>query len=215
MSNQENTVGLIGFGSVGKQLYNALVENGFEKESIYIFADDIETDANERKFKFNDFKDERFKELQFIPALGYLSKNLKYSILNYLVDNDYRIFTFIHPRAFVSRNATIGRGVIIYPLCNVDQGVIIEDGCILLNSTIVAHDTHIRKCTYLSPGVCLNGFIDVGELSFIGAGATVANNVKIGRNSTIAMSTCLTKNIDENSFVIGNPFQHKQSIKLE
>lgn len=214
MSYDDIKIGLIGFGSVGKQLYNTLLENNYKEENIYIFADDLIGTGNERRYKFNDFKLEAFKELHFIPTLGYLSKNLKYDILNYLIEKQYNIFSFIHPTAYVSKNAKIGKGVIIYPLCNIDQGVVIEDGSIILNSSIVAHDTCIGKCTYIAPGVCLSGFINVGELSFIGTGSKIANNITIGRNSTIAIGTCLTKDIKEESFVIGNPFKHKDKITL-
>ncbi len=212
--HNENKIGLIGFGSVGKQLYNTLLENGYSETQIYIFADDIDTDEFERRYKFNEFKQEQFRQLHFIPSLGYLSKNLKYQILNYLIENKYTLFSFIHPTAFVSKNAKIGGGVIIYPMCNIDQGVTIDDGTVILNSCIVAHHTYIGKCTYLAPGVCLSGLIHISDLCFIGTAATVANNVKVGKNSTIAMGTCLTKDIDENSFVIGNPFQHKKNITL-
>ncbi|MEO6632785.1 MAG: acetyltransferase [Mucilaginibacter sp.] len=207
-------IGLIGFGSVGKQLYNTLLENGYVETQIYIFADDIEIDDNRNMFKFGDFKQDRFKHLHFIPTLGYLSKNLRLTILNYLLENNYNVFSFIHPTAFVSKNAKIGKGVIIYPLCNIDQGVTVSDGTIILNSSIVAHDTYIGKCCYLAPGVCLSGFITVEDLCFIGTSAVLANNIKVGKNSTIAIGTCLTKDIDENSCVIGNPFKHKPNITL-
>ena len=215
MENNDIKIGLIGFGSVGKQLYNTLLENNYDDNLIYIFADDFELNDKKRRFKFQDFKKDVFRDIHFIPTLGYLSKNLRLSILNYLIENNYNIFSFIHPTAFVSKNAKIGKGVIVYPLCNIDQGVVINDGCILLNSTIVAHDTQIGKCSYLSPGVCLSGFIIIEELCFIGAGATIANNITIGKNSTIAMATCLTKSIEENSFVIGSPFKHKDNLTLK
>ncbi|NRF39192.1 acetyltransferase [Pedobacter foliorum] len=207
-------IGLIGFGSVGKQLYNTLLENGYARSGIYIFADDVEINEEKNFFRFNDFKLEKFKEIHFIPTLGYLSKNLRLTILDYLINNKYNIFTFIHPTAFVSKNAKIGKGVIIYPLCNIDQGVTIDDGTIILNSSIVAHDTYIGKCCYLAPGVCLSGFIKIEDLCFVGTAAILANNITVGKNSTIAMGTCLTKDINEDSFVIGNPFKHKNNITL-
>lgn len=207
-------IGIIGFGSVGKQLYNTLLENDYEESQIFVFADDIEPDPDHGIFAFSDYKRMEFRDLDFIPALGYLSKNLKYQILNDLSENKYSIFTFVHPSAYVSKNAKIGKGVIIYPLCNIDQGVIIGDGSILLNSVVVAHDTVVGKCVYIGPGACLSGFINIQDLTFIGTGAVIANNIIVGRNSTIAMGTCLTKSIEEDSFVIGNPFQLKRNINL-
>jgi sugar O-acyltransferase (sialic acid O-acetyltransferase NeuD family) len=214
MKSNDINIGIIGYGSVGKQLHNALLENDYSADQIYIFADDIDSNLEKKIYKFSEFKLEEFKKLHFIPALGYLSKNLKYELLDYLVGNNYSIFSFVHPTAFVSKTATIGRGVFIYPMCNIDQGAIIGDGCIIANSSIVAHDSNLGKCCYLGAMVCLSGFVEIGELTFIGSTASVSNNLKVGRNSTIATGTCLTKNIDENSFVIGNPFQYKNSIKV-
>jgi sugar O-acyltransferase (sialic acid O-acetyltransferase NeuD family) len=207
-------IALIGFGSVGSQLYSTLLENNYVKEQIYVFDDHVIPDEKNNFFPFNDYKLEKFKDLHFIPTLGYLSKKLKYSILNYLTENNYTLFSFIHPTAFVSKNAKIGKGVIIYPMCNIDQGVILEDGVVMLNSSIVAHHTKIGKCTYLAPGVCISGFVEIGELCFIGTAATITNNISIGNNSTIAIGTCLTKSITENSFAIGNPFKLKDNITL-
>ncbi|GGH14770.1 acetyltransferase [Mucilaginibacter phyllosphaerae] len=207
-------IGLIGFGSVGKQLYNVLLENGYADEQIYIYADDHAFSDADRRYPLNDFKLDKFRDIHFIPTMGYLSKHIKYQLLNYLIDNNYHIFTFIHPTAFVSTNAKIGRGVIIYPLCNIDQGAVIDDGAIILNSSIVAHDTYVGKCVYVAPGVCMSGFINIGELSFIGSGAVIANNITLGKNCTVAMGTCLTKSIPDDACVIGNPFQIKQNIKL-
>ena len=214
MKSKDIKIGLIGYGSVGKQLYNALLESDYAEDQIYIFADDIEGNSEKRIFKFNDFKLEEFKDLHFIPTLGYLSKNLKYKILDYLIENNHSLFSFVHPTAFVSKTATIGKGVFIYPMCNIDQGAVVGDGCIIANSSIVAHDTHVGKCCYLGAMVCLSGFVEIGELCFIGSTASVSNNLTVGRNSTIATGTCLTKSIEENSFVIGNPFQHKKNINV-
>jgi sugar O-acyltransferase (sialic acid O-acetyltransferase NeuD family) len=206
-------IGIIGFGSVGRQLYGFLLETGYLREDIAVFDDNYPPDGS-NFFKFNDYQNPDHKKLCFIPALGYLSKNVRYKILNFLVAEKFEIFSFIHPRAFVSKNAVVGRGVIIYPLCNIDQGTTIHDGSIILNSSIVAHDSVVGSCTYISPGVCINGLVEIGELCFIGSGSVIVNNIHVGANSTIGAGTCLTKSIPENSFAIGNPFSLKGHIKL-
>lgn len=207
-------IGLIGYGSVGKQLHSMLLENNYSEDQIYIFADDIALNEEKRIYGFDDYKREEHKDIHFIPTLGYLSKNLRFTILNYLIENNYTLFTFIHPSAFISKNAKIGKGVIIYPMCNIDQGAVIGDGAIILNSSIIAHDSYVGKCCYLAPGVCLSGFVKVGDLSFIGTAAMVANNITIGKNSTIAIGTCITRDIADNSSAIGNPFQLKKNINI-
>lgn len=206
-------VGIIGFGSVGKQLFNNMTESGYAKEDIIIF-DDHYISKEISVYKFNEYKNDEFSSLYFIPALGYLSKILKNNIIDFLKENNRNFYTFIHPKAFVSKNAIIGKGVIIYPLCNIDQGVFIDDGVIIHNSSIVSHDTQVGKCTYISAGVTLCGFINIGKFCFIGAGASITNNIKIGDNSTIALGSCVTKDVPEDSFLIGNPSKLKSNIKL-
>lgn len=207
-------VGIIGYGNVGRQLHAMLLETGFDADAIFIFADDVTADEAKRQYRFTDYKLEKFRHLHFVPALGYLSKTTRLSVLNGLLEKGNLIFSFVHPTCFVSKTAVIGKGVILYPMCNIDQGAVIGDGTIILNSCVVAHDTVVGKCCYLSPAVCLSGDVKVGELSFIGSAAVVANDVTIGNNSTVGIGTCVTKSIDENSFVIGNPFVHKKNIRL-
>ncbi len=207
-------VGIIGYGNVGKQLHAMLLETGFKDSGIYLFADDIAAEESKRVFGFNSYKEGKFNELHFIPALGYLSKSKRLSVLNELLESGRQVFSFVHPTCFVSKTAIIGKGVILYSMCNIDQGAVIGDGAILLNSCVVAHDTSIGKCSYLSPGVCLSGKVTIGELCFIGSASVVANDVSVGSNSTIGVGTCVTKNITENSFVIGNPMVYKKNIRL-
>ena len=62
MKSKDIKVGLIGFGSVGKQLYNTLLENDYNIEQIYVFADDVQIDDEKRLYIFNDFKLEKFSQ---------------------------------------------------------------------------------------------------------------------------------------------------------
>jgi sugar O-acyltransferase (sialic acid O-acetyltransferase NeuD family) len=207
-------IGLIGYGSVGKQLFNTLLECGYDREMILIFDDHIDLNESKNHFRFADYPLDRFSDVHFIPTLGYISKKIKLDVLVELRRLGRTLFTFIHPTAFVSKNAKIGGGVIIYPLCNIDQGVVIGDGTVILNSSIVAHDSRIAECCYLAPGVCMSGFVEVEKLCFIGSGASITNNVRMGENSTVAIGTCVTKNVDNDSFVIGNPMRVKNDLKL-
>jgi maltose O-acetyltransferase len=55
--------------------------------------------------------------------------------------------------------------------------------------------------------VTISGFVEIGEHTFIGAGATVANNVTIGSNATIGIGTVVTRNVPSGASVIGNPMK--------
>ena len=207
-------IGLIGYGSVGKLLHRTLLENDYNPENIFIFDDNVEDLSSTQSYKFNDYKSPEFSDFWFVPTLGYLSGKLRLSVLNYLIENNYNIFSYYHPSAFVSAGANIGKGVLIYSMANIDTGATIGDGVIVANSTMIGHDSEIGNGVYFGANVCVCGEVKIGELCFIGSSATLSNGISVGKNTTIGMSSAITKDIPENSFAIGNPFQIKKNITI-
>ena len=118
MNESEIIIGLIGYGAVGKLLYRTLIENNYKPEQIYIFDDNIIELKDSKCYKFKEYESSEFRDVWFIPTLGYLSGKLRLSVLNYLLENNNKIFSYCHPSSFVSPGAKIGRGVLIYSMVN-------------------------------------------------------------------------------------------------
>jgi sugar O-acyltransferase (sialic acid O-acetyltransferase NeuD family) len=214
MNVEDKNIGLIGMGAIGHQVEILLLQSGVKEKNIFYFEDAVLNKKTKKKFKFWDFLKPEFKDWLFIPTIGYLSINIKMKVVKSILDSNLNLHTFIHPTAFINPTAMIGKGVIIYPMANVDQNVIIEDGVLINNSCIISHDSVIRKLTYLAPGVVTSGFVDIGAKCFVGSGSIFSNSVKIGNECTIGIGSCITKDIPDNSFAIGNPFKIKQNITL-
>lgn len=215
LTNYSNgKIGIIGFGSVGQQLYQMLIQNEVEPTDIVIFADDALGFEGSEVYSFHSYIKENYKDLHFIPALGYLSVGIKDIVHNRLTELNRRVISFIHPKAFINDDSNIGNGVIIYPLCNIDFGVTVESGAILHNSVVVSHHTKIEKNCYLSPGVIVAGNTVVGKNSFIGAGSVLANGIRIGERCKIGMGTNLTKSLGKDTRAIGNPVKIVHDIRL-
>ena len=51
----------------------------------------------------------------------------------------------------------------------------------------------------------ISGAINIGELSFIGIGATIIQGIKIGKNVTIGAGSVVIKDILDNVIALGNP----------
>lgn len=67
--------------------------------------------------------------------------------------------------------------------------------------TLLAHDASSKK---------ISSYVKIGKIKiednvFIGANVTVLPNVKIGKNAIIGASSVVTKDVPENSVVVGNP----------
>src|ERR1035437_8062696 len=147
-------IGIIGYGALGKQLENFIIEeHGKECLEIYYFDDFLYQKENENFFRFNDFDNNKFKDFYFYIGLGYKHLSIRKEISEQILSNKYQLPSFIHKTSYVNPTAKIANGVFIYPMCNIDQMVSIEDGVIINNSATISHNSKIECCTFLAPGV--------------------------------------------------------------
>lgn len=205
-------IGFIGFGDLGNQIRSMLIEDKLEEYDFYYFDDKISNNTN--NYSFKEYNKDQFNDLYFIVSLGYKHLKKKHKIINELLKDKRKLFTFIHKSAYVNPTAIIRNGVIIYPMCNIDLNVIIEPGSLLNNSVIISHDSIIGKCNFIAPNTTVNGNVKISNNCFIGSGTIINNNIKIGANCVIGLGTVITQDIPSNTNGIGNPF-YKTSKKLK
>ena len=85
----------------------------------------------------------------------------------------------VHPGAVIAKNVEIGTGTVIMAGVVVNPGTKIGSGCIINTSSSIDHDCVIGDFVHVSVGAHLSGTVVVGSETWIGAGATVSNNVNI------------------------------------
>ena len=66
-------------------------------------------------------------------------------------------------------------------------------------------DAVLHKNVEVTAGVIVGGFDEIGEGAFIGLNAILRNRIKIGSNVIIGMGAVVTKSVEDNLTVIGNP----------
>jgi sugar O-acyltransferase (sialic acid O-acetyltransferase NeuD family) len=207
-------VAFIGFGELGKQIYAFIKEKNVSAECIY-FDDILFSQKILNSFPFNQYGDNKFSDYNFIICLGYTLLKKKNQILQDLIALNRTLLTFLHSTAFISNSAYANDGTICYPMCNIDKEVSIGKSVLINNSVIISHNSTIGDCCYISPGAVVSGNVIIGNNTFIGAGSIVANNLSIGNNVTIGLGSVVTKDIPDNSFVIGNPMKFVNSLQLK
>lgn len=74
----------------------------------------------------------------------------------------------------------------------------------------VAHDCIIGDYVTFAPGVKCNGNVIIKDYAYIGAGAIIRNGsenkkIIIGKNSIIGMGAVVTKDVPDNTVMVGNP----------
>lgn len=115
------------------------------------------------------------------------------------------VVSIIHPRATVSRRASIGAGSVVFAGAVINAGARIGPACIINTNSTVEHDCLIEEAVHVSPGANLAGLVTVGAQSWIGIGACVRQQVKVGRNVVIGAGAVVIADVPDRVVIVGNP----------
>jgi len=102
-------------------------------------------------------------------------------------------------------NIILGVGLNIMHNVFISNDVIIGEGTLLNNSSLLHHDVQIGKYCEISPRVCLTGGVLLGDFTFIGASSVIIPKIKIGKNCIIGAGSVVNKDIPDNSLAVGVP----------
>lgn len=111
----------------------------------------------------------------------------------------------IHPSAVVAESAEVGVGSVVMAGAVINPGARIGRGCIMNTSSSVDHDCVVEEFCHVSVGAHLSGTVVAGTGTWIGAGATVINNVNICGGCIIGAGAVVIKDINEPGTYVGVP----------
>lgn len=111
----------------------------------------------------------------------------------------------IHPTAFVSPTAILGRGIVVAAQAAVSTESRVDDLVIINTSAVVDHECHVGEAAHVCPGARLAGRVSVGPDSFIGLGANVIQCLKIGEGVTVGAGAVVLEDVPAFSTVAGVP----------
>ncbi|NCC55968.1 MAG: hypothetical protein EOM11_10930 [Erysipelotrichia bacterium] len=95
------------------------------------------------------FEDEN--NLFFIAYVGMQNEEEVFNKIEALNIPSHRFATLIHPTAIVPKGyCSIGNGVLMSPLTQLSPDTTIEDNCILMSSSIIGHDSTMKRFSHLA-----------------------------------------------------------------
>ena len=141
----------------------------------------------------------------FAIAIGGDKGRDRLEILAALKSERMRPLTLIHPAAYCARNARIGEASQILANATISTNVNVGAASIINTAASVDHDVRIGAGVHIGPGACLAGEIVVDDHAFIGTGAVILPRIHIGKGSVIGAGAVVTKDVRENTIVVGNP----------
>lgn len=117
----------------------------------------------------------------------------------------FELVSIIHPRAWVSSSARIGRGVVIMAGSVVNACAVIGDLAIINTGATVDHDCVIGRCVHVAPQCALAGCVGVGDRAMLGVGAKVIPGVRIGADATVGAGSVVVRDVNDAALVMGVP----------
>lgn len=128
-------------------------------------------------------------------------------VANKLSKYNANLCTLIFPEApnLDYETVHVGKGSCIFPGVFVGTYVHIGKNVIIRQKANISHDTTIGDLCFIAPGVGIMGNCIIGKKTFIGAKALIRNGISIGHNCVIGMGAVVTKDVPDNTTVIGNP----------
>lgn len=89
--------------------------------------------------------------------------------------------------------------------CGSGGDTVIEDHVKLDALVHIGHDVRLRSNVEITAGATIGGFTDIGEHAYVGVSAVLRNRIRVGENAFIGMGATVTKSVDANTTVAGNP----------
>ncbi len=140
---------------------------------------------------------------QVFVAIGDNSLRLKkftwYGQEGYLFPNA------VHPRAYVSSFATLGKGIFMMGASIINPGALVQDYCIINTNATVGHDCFLEEAVQISPGVNLAGGSRLEKGVLVGIGAKVAPGVRIGAWTVVGAGSVVLNDLPPRTFCYGVP----------
>ena len=124
-------------------------------------------------------------------------------IVEKLGDRTYLSAT--HPAATVAGSVRIGCGTVVMASAVLNPFAVVGNHCIINTGAVVDHDVKVGDFVHVAPHCTLCGCGEVGEGTWIGAGSTVIQGVRIGKRCFIGAGAVVLKDVPDGTLCYGNP----------
>ncbi|MBT5717337.1 MAG: acetyltransferase [Opitutae bacterium] len=133
-------------------------------------------------------------ETEAFVAIGYKNMNkMRQSVYEEIKGLGFRLASFIHPRATISRTAEFGDNVFVFEENTIQPYVKIGSNTVLWSGNHIGHHSVIGDHCFISSHVVVSGSCKIGNNVFVGVNATLHDSLSIADECLIGAGTLITK----------------------
>jgi len=115
------------------------------------------------------------------------------------------ILSLIHEKAYVSKQAIIGRGSVIAPNASILSFAHLGLSTFIYANTTIDVKVYIGDFTRVAANAYIGNGSKIGNKCIIGAGATILPGITIGDNCYITAGSLVTRSFGNNETISGSP----------
>lgn len=137
----------------------------------------------------------RFEKRSFI--IGFINQKLRKKFYDLMMSYNAELVNVIHPKAFISKSASIGKGN--YLGCNAVVSSEAEIGdCNIINLNVtIGHNAKVGTNCIFNPGARISGNCIIGDRCLFGANSFIFQGVSVSNDCSIDALTYVNQNLDE------------------
>ena len=194
---------IIGAGGHGQVVLDCAREAGFE---VVGFLDDNESLIGKVIQGVKVVGPSSYaKEVNDLVVVAIGDNHKRKLVVERLALDEERFATVIHPKAVMGSNVKILPGSMIIGGVVVNTCSTIGMHTIINTSSSIDHHNEIGDFVHIAPGVHTGGFVNIRDLTFVGIGATIINNIKVGKDVIIGAGSVIIRDVPDRVTIVGVP----------
>jgi sugar O-acyltransferase (sialic acid O-acetyltransferase NeuD family) len=180
-------------------------------DSAVYFFDNVSSEGENLLFNtFTIIKNiEQAKEILSVDnrvVLGVGNPIIRYKLGKQFKQMGAILTSIISPNAQISPyDVELEAGLNIMYAVMISSSVSIGEGSLINAFASVHHDVKVGCYNEIAPGVRLLGNCQTGNFCRMGASSVILPHIKIGQNVIIGAGAVVTKDVEDNSVVVGVP----------